>query len=302
MDITTADAKRLFLIDKEDAGVRATSRAYYSYAIDRFISEAAPELVADLSTTHLRTWSAAMRTRGLKPGAIHSYQSAVWTFVRWLYIQDDFGVPDITRKVQMIRVRPEEIKRRTASPGTKKKLLLVAKARPEHPRRNAALIEMLWATGTRRSELAACELRDYDDKAGTLRLRHTKTGVPRLIAVERSGRGALDSYIIRERGRAPGALFLGRGDAPLSSDGMQSAIRSLALGAGIEVSAHDFRRAAAARWLKAGAPLDVAMEQLGHSDPSMTLIYGAEGRQERSAGIIHELDAGVRPIWRRKSS
>lgn len=302
MEISPTDALRLFLIDKEDAGVRATTIGYYRYACTRFIDEVdLPPTIGQVSSVHLRTWTAAMRARGLKPSAIHSYQGAVWTWLRWLYQQDEFGVGDITRRVKLIQLREEDYTRRTISLATKKKLLVVARARVENPRRNAAIIETLWSTGARRSELAACLLSHYNASAGTLRLQHTKMGVPRVVAIESSARTALDAYIIRERGPKPGALFLGRGGAPLSSDGIKNLLRSLALGIGSPVSAHDFRRAAAARWLRAGAPVDVVMSQLGHTDSSMTLMYGAEGREERAIGIIHDLDAGVRTIWGKRS-
>lgn len=267
----------------------------YAYHCGRFIAEAdLPPDISQLSTAHLRAWSGILRERGLKPSAIHSYQTSVWTWCRWLYAQEEFGVGDITRRVKMAQVREEDVKRRTASQSTLRKLLIVAKDRSQNPRRNAAIIECLWSTGARRSELAACKLEDYDRTNGTLYLEHTKMGRPRRVAIEGSARRALDAYLIRERGEKPGALFTTKGGKPLTSYGIQTMLRSHAEAAGVEVSAHDFRRAASARWLKQGAPVDVVMSQLGHTDPGMTLIYGKEGREERSIRTIHDMDRGLR--------
>lgn len=292
---TPGEALRLFLIDKEDARVKPTTLKMYRYHCERFISEAdLPPDISQLSTAHLRSWSALLREGGLKPSAIHSYQQSVWTFVRWLYTQEEFGVGDLTRRVKMAQVREEDVKRRTATQSTLKKLLLVAKDRSQHPRRNAAIIECLWSTGARRSELAACQLSDYDAENGTLYLATTKMGRPRRIAIESSARRALDAYIIRERGKAPGSLFLTSSGKPMTSGAIRLMLRSHAECAGVEVSAHDFRRAASARWLKQGAPVDVVMSQLGHTDPGMTLIYGKEGREDRSIKVIHDMDRGLR--------
>lgn len=299
---TPDEARRLFLIDKEDARVRPTTISTYDWHIRRFIEEAdLPDDVSQITSAHLRAWSAVLRERKLKPSSARSYQSSVWTWLRWMYMQEDFGVADITRKVKMVSVREEDLKRRTASPVTLKKLLLVARDRPQHPRRNAAIILALWSTGARRSELAECQLADYDRENGTLYLSHTKMGRPRKVAIEQQARRAIDAYIIRERGDAPGPLFLTSEGIGVSSDAIRTLLRSHAESAGVEVSAHDFRRAAAARWLRDGAPLDVVMSQLGHSDPGMSLTYGKEGREDRAIRAIHELDRGIRPLWGRRS-
>jgi integrase len=137
---------------------------------------------------------------------------------------------------------------------------------------------------------------DYDDDAGTIWIPHTKTGEPRLIAVGAGARAAILRYLVDERGYAPGPLFLTRQKTRLTSDGMQSLIRSLAQSAERHASAHDFRRACAARLLEAGAQLDTVMDQLGHDSPAMSLLYGEAGRQRRSIASFHAIDKGLRRL------
>lgn len=293
MELSPRDALTEFLIAKEDdAGVRPATLRWYRYAIERFFADTAqPERVSGYKPLHLRQWTAALKARGLKPGAIRSYQGAVWTWLRWLYQQDDYGVSDVTRRVPLYTVRDEDTKRRVLSLRHKREMVLVARLHREWARRDVALIEVLWATGARRSELAACTIDDYDSRAGTLRLRETKMGRPRVVYVGRTARNALEAYIIRERGgREAGPLFYGRMHRPMASGAMCMVIRRLAEACGFEVSAHDFRRACAARLLAEEAPLDVVMHQLGHKSSAMSLMYGASGREARSLSILKKLD------------
>lgn len=293
MDLSPHDALTLFLVAKEDdAGCRPATLFYYRDSITRFLAQAEqPAHVSGYTPLHLRRWTAAMKARELKPGAIHSYQSAIWTWLRWLYQQDDYGVADVTRKVPLYPVRDEDRKRRTLTVKQKRDMVTVARTHAEHARRDTAIIETLWATGARRSELAACTIGDYDRTGGTLMLRETKMGRPRMVYIGRTARNALEAYIVKERkDREPGPLFYARGRKPMSGHAIRMVVQKLAAACGFEASAHDFRRAAAARMLEQEAPLDVVMHQLGHRSATMSLMYGAEGRERRSLGILRKLD------------
>jgi hypothetical protein len=52
----------------------------------------------------------------------------------------------------------------------------------------------------------------------------------------------------------------------------------------------------AARMLREGAELDVVQYVGGWASPQMALIYGEQGRKERSIAAFHSLDTGVRPM------
>jgi integrase len=139
----------------------------------------------------------------------------------------------------------------------------------------------------------------YDADAGTLRLwRHTKTNEERYCGVDAGARLALMQYLKRERKEAPGPLFVQRQKQPMSANAITCVIRSLAESAGVQCSAHDFRRACAARMLAAGAQPDVVQYQLGHRTATLTMQYGKEARRQRSLQEYHALDQGVRPLRR----
>lgn len=294
------DAFELYIGNLEAEGyVRDATLRYYRYAIARFLTDCTPpETCRELAPKHALAWTAAMRKRGLKVGAIRTYQSAVWTWFAWLH-REGYVAADISRQVR--RTRPDEttVTRRTASPDIIDRLLVVAGDRSEARYRNRALILTLAATGARKSELAACHLSDYDADAGTLRLwRHTKTGEERYCSVDATARQALLQYIKLERKPVPGPLFLQRMAQGMTSNAITCVIRSLAESAGVECSAHDFRRACAARLLAAGALPDVVQYQLGHKTALLTMQYGAAARRERSLQAIREIDQGIRQLRR----
>lgn len=291
-DVSPIGSLTLFLAQKRAEGVKPSSLQWFRYCTERFIREApAPADVRKLTPAHLVTWTEVMRERGLKPGGIRSYQSAVWRWLRWLN-EMGYHKEDLSRKVKLVRVREEDITRRTATPEIRAKLVRCALARSEHTYRNAALVEFLWSTGMRRSEVAALQLADVDLDAGEVYVGKTKTGKPRRIGIDMQAVVALHAYLIHERGKEPGPLFMARMKRGMSTDAMRCVIRSLADSAGVEVSAHDFRRACAARLLEGDAPLDTVMHQLGHETPTMSLIYGAEGRADRSIRAYHKVAAG----------
>lgn len=236
-------------------------------------------------------------TAGLKPKSVNSYQKPVWVWFGWLFRQG-YVPTEISRQVRVARVDDSTIKRRTATPDIIDRLLVSASGRSETAIRNRAVILTLVATGARRTELAACHLEDYDRDAGTLYLRHTKNHQPRWVGVDAAARQALLQYLKLERGERPGPLFLSRTGVAFGTDGIRQMLRSLALSAGIECSAHDFRRACAARMLAAGAQPDVVQYQLGHKTARLTLQYGAEARRDRSISEYHALDQGVRRLKR----
>lgn len=294
----TSDLSRLFLAETRTIkNARPTTMAAYTRALGMF-EPYAPEHVEELGREHLVAYTTDLIGRGLKPHSINDYQRPVWTFCAWLFC-NDYIERDISRKVPKYRIEDWSVTRRTASEDDHKLLVANALARAENPLRNAAIVETLWSTGLRRSELCALQMRDLDLDAGAIAVTHGKGGKPRVVGVGGQARYALERYFAVERGYEDGPVFLStRTRRALTGDGMKLVILRLADAAGIHVAAHDFRRATASRLLSAGVELDVVQHQLGHArgDGALTLVYGAAGRTRRSLESFHSVDQGVRQM------
>ncbi|MHC3000593.1 site-specific tyrosine recombinase XerD [Microbacterium sp. HJ5] len=145
--------------------------------------------------------------------------------------------------------------------------------------RDRALLELLYATGARVSEIVQL---DVDDLAhgDVLRVRG-KGSKERIVPVGSYARAAVDAYVTRarpelsRRGRATPRLFLGARGAPLSRQSAWLVIHSAAERAQLtaHVSPHTLRHSFATHLLQGGADVRVVQELLGHASVATTQIY-----------------------------
>ena len=145
--------------------------------------------------------------------------------------------------------------------------------------RDRALLELLYATGARVSEVIQL---DVDDLAhgDVVRVRG-KGSKERIVPVGSYARAAVDAYLARarpelsRRGRATPRLFLGARGAPLSRQSAWLVIQQAAERAHISshVSPHTLRHSFATHLLQGGADVRVVQELLGHASVATTQIY-----------------------------
>lgn len=145
--------------------------------------------------------------------------------------------------------------------------------------RDRALLELLYATGARVSEVVQL---DVDDLAhgDVVRVRG-KGSKERIIPVGSYARSAIDAYLTRSRpelsrrGHATPRLFLGARGAPLSRQSAWLVIQHAAERAKLtaHVSPHTLRHSFATHLLQGGADVRVVQELLGHASVATTQIY-----------------------------
>lgn len=145
--------------------------------------------------------------------------------------------------------------------------------------RDRALLELLYATGARVSEVVQL---DVDDLAhgDVLRVRG-KGSKERIVPVGSYARAAVDAYLARARpalavhGRGTPRLFLGVRGAPLSRQSAWLVIQRAAERAELSahVSPHTLRHSFATHLLQGGADVRVVQELLGHASVATTQIY-----------------------------
>ncbi|RZI93970.1 MAG: site-specific tyrosine recombinase XerD [Microbacterium sp.] len=145
--------------------------------------------------------------------------------------------------------------------------------------RDRALLELLYATGARVSEIVQLDVDDLSH-GDVLRVRG-KGSKERILPVGSYARSAIDAYLARarpelsRRGRVSARLFLGARGAPLSRQSAWLIIQQAAERASLtaHVSPHTLRHSFATHLLQGGADVRVVQELLGHASVATTQIY-----------------------------
>ena len=152
------------------------------------------------------------------------------------------------------------------------------------PLRDKALLELLYATGGRISEVVGVDVDDLDldPEAGAVRLLG-KGRKERVVPVGSFAREAVDAYLVRGRpalaaaGVGTPAVFLNTHGRRLSRQSAWAVLRTAAQRAGIpgadQVSPHMLRHSFATHLLAGGADVRVVQELLGHASVTTTQIY-----------------------------
>ena len=160
--------------------------------------------------------------------------------------------------------------------------LLAAAATGDTPLslRDVALLELLYGTGARISEVVGLAVDDVARGDGLVRLAG-KGGKQRIVPMGSYAVAAVEAYLVRGRpalsavGPGGPALFLNARGGPLSRQSAWAVLRAAAGRAGLtaKVSPHTLRHSFATHLLDGGADVRVVQELLGHASVTTTQIY-----------------------------
>lgn len=147
--------------------------------------------------------------------------------------------------------------------------------------RDAAMLELLYASGLRATELCSLKVRDFNIFLGVVRV-FGKGNKERMVPVGKLAAEAIGDYLrdvrptlVRDHKLAEDVLFLSYTGRPLERVALWQIVVRHAQQSGLlkEVSPHTLRHCFATHLLGGGADLRVVQELLGHSDVSTTQIY-----------------------------
>lgn len=182
-------------------------------------------------------------------------------------LSEQLKAPKIEKKAPEI-MSPEEVVRLLEQPSgeTHKEI------------RDKAMLELLYATGIRVTELITLTLSDVNMQMGVILCRDRNK--ERIIPFGTAARDALSRYLDGTRdamleNKASEVLFVNCSGQPMSRQGFWKLIKYYAKKAGIkaDITPHTLRHSFAAHLVENGADLRSVQEMLGHSDISTTQIY-----------------------------
>lgn len=241
-----------------------------------FLDEQGVDAPGDVTPGHLRDWIFGLKDAGLAPTSIRRAQSAVRTYYGFL-LAEGAVTADPTE-----RLESPKLGRRLPDFLTQPEVAALLDAPdPDAPLhwRDRAILELLYATGMRVSELAELPLASLDLDEGFVTV-FGKGAKERLVPVGAPALRALGRYLreVRpglDRGKARGRVFLNARGGPLSRMSVWTLVKESARRAGIhrKVSPHTLRHTFATHLLEGGADLAAVQELLGHADIGTTQIY-----------------------------
>lgn len=290
----------LDMLAAERGAARNTLDAYERDIADYldFLGGKAP---GDATAEDIRGWLADLAARGLKASSAARRLSAVRQFHRFLYTEGLAGT-DPSAAIAGPRLgRPLP---KVVTVGDVDRLLEAARAACEgegiskaarlKALRMRCLVEMLYATGLRVSELIALPLSAATTRERFLIVRG-KGDKERLVPLNDAARGAARDWLeaMKEDSRADGRwLFPSEGESGhLTRQVFARDLKSLAGAAGLSaasLSPHVLRHAFASHLLQNGADLRVVQELLGHADIATTQIY-THVLDERLKSMVRDL-------------
>ena len=141
--------------------------------------------------------------------------------------------------------------------------------------RNQALVELMYSSGLRRSEITGLTIADVDFFNGVVKVLG-KGNKERFVPVTQEALQALRQYLATRPAYKPSdALFLGKNGTPLTGDGLAYIFKNLTIQSNIarRMSPHSMRHSFATHLLNNGCDLRSLQEMLGHSSLQSTQVY-----------------------------
>lgn len=278
MEMTPAIA--LFLTHvRVEKGLSANTVAAYQRDLAKFnaFAQKCKLTLESVNRDDLVDFLAGLYREKLESRTVARHLVTLRNFFRFAQIQELIQIdPSLNLESPKIRrtlpgyLRLEEVERLLAQPDAKTALGL----------RDRAMLEVLYSTGLRVSELIGLRVTDLDAKVGSIRCIG-KGDKERIVPAGRKALGMVEKYLRDARPKLLGkgvssqALFVNRRGGSLSRVGVWKILSAYGRRAGLRVALtpHMLRHSFATHLLERGADLRSVQLMLGHADISTTQIY-----------------------------
>ena len=241
------------------------------YGLFGFVTAA--QSVADLTLIDLRSWLADLQQRGQARSTIARKAAAARAFTSWARKR---GIIDNDPALRLLSPSVPKTLPAILSPDQATHMLAsIVEEDPVLQARNIAIVELLYATGIRVSEICGLDVSDVDRRRNVAKVMG-KGNKERVVPFGIPAAGALDSWIPLRSQLAvdPQALFVGVRGARIDPRTVRTLVNRVTLAAtGQRLSPHALRHSTATHVLEGGADMRVVQELLGHSSMSTTQRY-----------------------------
>ena len=264
---------------RAERGLSGNTVEAYARDLQEYFRHLAKDGIAEPSRArrdHVIEHMSSLAARGLSSRSRARHLSAIRAFHRFLRAEkvaafdptEDIDTPKAAKKLP-VYLKLAEVEALLASPDE----------RTPEGARDRAMLELLYATGLRVSELTRLPLNHLNLQAGYL-IARGKGNKERMVPVGEVAIEKVRQYLAGARhallrGRESRALFVTSRGRPFTRQGFWKLLRRYALKAGIGKlpSPHKLRHSFATHLIERGADLRAIQEMLGHADLSTTQIY-----------------------------
>lgn len=263
-----------------EKGLSPNTRAAYKRDLTKLYQflkkKALPSDPEEISKHNIMAFLSWQLDEGTAHSTVARSLSSIKSFYKFLMLEgytkinpcSDLETPKVKRKLPRF-LSIEEVDRLMEQPNVLLPLGL----------RDRAMLELMYGTGIRVSELLSLQIEDINTTAGFLRCLG-KGRKERIIPVNQTAIDWIQRYLLRARNSLAKShlertLFLNSHGRPMSRQGFFKILAGYVQKAEIpkEVSPHTLRHSFATHLLENGADLRAVQEMLGHADISTTQIY-----------------------------
>jgi len=267
-----------------ERGLAANSIAAYRRDLAKFAAFLNGRSLSEVDPETITQFETSLREAQLSVASINRVDSTLRSFFK--HLQQEYGYADPT-----LEISPMKSARRLPKALTIAQIVSMIDAahRDGQPItvRDQAMLELLYSSGARVSELIGINLNDLstietdDGIITTLKLRG-KGSKERIVPLGSFAAKAIENYLVRVRpelaansSKATSAVFLNSRGSRISRQSAWQMVLDAAEAAGVteHVSPHVFRHSYATHLLDGGADIRVVQELLGHASVTTTQIY-----------------------------
>jgi integrase/recombinase XerD len=267
-----------------ERGLAANSIAAYRRDLHKFALFLNDKSLSEVDPETVGAFEASLREAKLSVASINRVDSTLRSFFK--HLQQEYGYADPT-----LEIAPSKSSRRLPKALTIVQIISMIDAayREGQPvtTRDQAMLELLYSSGARVSELIGINLNDLssietdDGVITTLKLRG-KGSKERIVPLGSFASKSIENYLVRVRpdlaaksAKTTSALFLNSRGTRISRQTAWQLVLDAAEAAGVtdHVSPHVFRHSYATHLLDGGADIRVVQELLGHASVTTTQIY-----------------------------
>lgn len=229
-----------------------------------------------VSRDHITQFIMEMKKQGCATSSISRCIASIRSFFNFL-LQE--GLIQKNPAIELESPRMEKKLPRVLTTDEVEKLLSQPSPGEHNGLRDRAMLELLYASGIRVSELVSLNITDFEPQVGFLRCRG-KGMKERIVPIGSVAINYVNEYLDKSRARllknnGEPALFVNHHGRRMTRQGFWKILKKYALKSNIhgEVTPHTLRHSFATHLIENGADLRSVQEMLGHSDISTTQIY-----------------------------